>query len=281
MNHEDVIEYYAKNRNAYKDAWGLEKNMQLNLGLWFKKTKSLSQAFKNLNAEIADRSNAAEGDIVLDAGCGVGGTSIYLAQNHKCRTHGITLVPQQKDEALKNASKAKVSHLTDFQIMDYCDTTFPDEHFDIIVGIESICHAPSKREFLAEAYRLLKPGGRLVLAENLQAKEKLTSREYDQLYTYGFNGCKITSLDTEEEYLRNLKEIGFTEFECEDMTSYIVPSVKRLRRFYYPAWLYNHYRALIGKPFGETEKANTRMCYYLYTGIKNKLWSYGLIRAVK
>lgn len=281
MDRKDIIEYYNKSRNAYKDAWGLEKNMQLNLGFWYQDTKSLRQALENLNADVAVRSNAMEGDIILDAGCGVGGTSIYLASNHGCQTHGITLVPRQVDDARKNASKANVSHLTDFQVMDYCDTTFPDEQFDIILGIESICHAPSKRKFLAEAYRLLKPGGRLVLAENLQAKEHLTPKEYDQLYTYGFNGCKINSLDTEEEYLGNLKDVGFSSYECEDMTPYVIPSVRRLRRFYYPAWLYNQYRALIGKPFGETEKANTRMCYYLYTGIKNKLWSYGMITAVK
>lgn len=281
MDRSSIVEYYNKSRNAYKDAWGLEKYMQLNLGLWYKNTKNLAQAFENLNAEVAKRANAEEGDTLLDAGCGVGGTSIYMAKNHGFEAHGITLVPQQAADAHENAVLEKVSHLTDFQVMDYCNTSFEDEQFDVIVGIESICHAPSKKRFLTEAYRLLKPGGRLVLAENLQAKEKLTPTEYDQLYTYGFNGCKINSLDTENQYLQNLEKIGFREYECEDMTRHVIPSVRRLRRFYYPAWLYNQYRALIGKPFGHTEIANTRMCYYLYTGIKNGLWSYGLIRAVK
>lgn len=281
MTREDIIEYYIKSRNAYKDGWGLDKNMQLNLGFWYPDTKTLSEALKNLNAKIATEAEALPGHLLLDAGCGVGGTSIYMARNHGCKTYGINLVPHQVANARKNAENAGLAEQTNFQIMDYCHTTFPDNHFDIVLGIESICHAPSKREFLTEAYRILKPGGRLVLAENLQAKEDLTPKEHDQLYTFGFHGCKITSLDTEEEYMKNLGEVGFREYECKDMTSYVMPSVRRLRRLYYPAWLYNQYRALIGKPFGETELANTKMCYYLYTGLKNKLWSYGLIRAVK
>lgn len=281
MTHEDIIEYYVKSRNAYNDGWGLEKNMQLNLGLWYKNTKSLSEALNNLNAEIALKSEAGPGDLLLDAGCGVGGTCIYMAGNHGCITYGINLVPQQVEEARKNAKKAGLTEQTDFEVMDYCHTSFPDDHFDIILGIESICHAPSKRKFLTEAHRILKPGGRLVLAETLQAKKELTPREHDQLFTFGFHGCKITSLYTEKDYLKNLGEVGFRQYECVDMTSYVMPSVRRLRRLYYPAWLYNQYRALIGKPFGETEKAHTKMSYYLYTGLKNKLWSYGVIRAVK
>lgn len=281
MFQDGVIEYYNKSLNAYKDAWGLEKNRQLNLGFWFSETKSLSEALRNLNVEVARRANASPGDRTLDAGCGVGGTCIYLATEHQCDAHGITLVPGQVELARKFSREAGVSYSTHFEVMDYNNTSFPDNYFDVVTGIESICHTPSKRTFLKEAYRILKPGGRLVLADTLQAKATLTPREHDYLYTYGFEGCKISSLDTPEQHLENLKELGYSQYQHEDMTRYVWPSIRRLRMLYYPAWMYNQYRALIGKPFGETEKAHTRMCYYLYTGIKKNLWSYGLIQAVK
>lgn len=281
MLQDGIIEYYNKSLNAYKDAWGLERNRQLNLGFWFPGTRNLSQALENLNAEVAKRAQVGPGDRILDAGCGVGGTSIYLAANHQCQSTGITLVPRQVEMAQNFAREAGVVDRTRFEVMDYCKTSFPDNHFDVVLGIESICHATSKREFLKEAYRVLKPGGRLVLAENLQAKATLTPAEHEILYTYGFEGCKIDSLDTEADYLQNLNDLGFSRFACEDMTTYVWPSIRRLRRIYYLARMYNLYRALIGQPYGTTEKAHTRMCYYLYTGLKEKLWSYGLIEAVK
>lgn len=281
MVEDSIIEYYNKTLNAYKDGWALEKNRQLNMGLWFPGTKSLSEALQNLNEELARKANISAGHRVLDAGCGVGGTCIHLASRYDCNAYGITLVPGQVELAQRFAMESNVSDRTDFRIMNYCHTTFPDNYFDAIVGIESICHTPDKRSFLTEALRILKPGGRLVFAENLQAKPRLTPKEHKILYTYAYEGCKISTLFTGEQYLTNLKELGFSDYKIDDVTPYIWPSIRRMRRLYYFAWIYNKYRAWAGRPFGPTELAHTRMCYYLYTSLKRNLWSYGLVQATK
>lgn len=277
----DIITYYEECENAYRDAWGMDHNKQLNLGLWEKGTKNLSEALFNLNKKIAELAGITKNSIVLDAGCGVGGTAIYLAKNFDCKVTGISITPRQIDLAKKNAMKEGLESLTNFQVMDFCRTNLPDESFDVVIGMESIVYAEPKSAFLKEAFRLLRPGGSLVLAENLQGKEKLTQSEYDILYTHGFNGCKVKSLDTEEAYIKNLKDAGFKEFSCEDKTQEIRPSVVRLRRFYYVAWAYNKWYRLMGKPFSATQEANTKMCYYLLSGLDKGLWKYGLIRAVK
>lgn len=281
VSQEDIIEYYRKCNNAYRDAWGMDKNMQLNLGLWKRGTKNLSQALLNLNKEIAMHAELKESDVLLDAGCGVGGSAIYMAKNFGCKAIGISLVEDQIIKARENAKTYQMEGLTEFQVMDYNRTDFEDNSFDVIIGIESICYAEPKSDFLKEAYRLLKKGGRLVLAENLQAKEKLNSREYDELYTYAFHACKVQSLETEANYMKHMEKVGFSSFQCMDYTEQIQPSIRRLRRFYYPAYLYNKYHALIGRPFSKTQLANTKMCYYLQTSLKKKLWSYALIKAVK
>lgn len=277
----EIAEYYRLCNNAYRDAWGLDRNMQLNLGLWKKGTKNLSQALYHLNEEIAQYTELKKGDKVLDAGCGVGGTAIHLAKNYACEVIGITLAPNQLEQAKENVQKAGLDDSCNFQLMDFTSTDFADESFDVIIGIESICYAEPKSAFLKEAKRLLKKGGRLVLAENLQAKKELNQNEYDCLYTHAFNGCKVKSLDTEEEYLNNLKQLGFSSANCFDYTEFIRPSIRRLRRFYYPAWLYNCWHQLIGKPFSETQEANTKMCYYLQSSLNRALWKYGIIKAVK
>lgn len=278
---KEIVSYYEECDNAYRDAWGMDSNMQLNLGLWKPGTKKLSEALVHLNEEIASLGEISKEHKVLDAGCGVGGTAIHLAKTIGCHVTGITLTPHQAEKAKENASKHAVTHLTNFQVMNYMKTSFRDEHFDIITGLESICYAEPKIDFIKEAYRLLKPGGKLILAENLQGKEKLNEKEFDELYTFAFHGCKVQSLDTANQYLNNLEQTGFKQFECLDYTELIRPSIKRLRRFFYPAWAYNKFHRLIGKPFSATQEANTKMCYYLQTSLSKGLWTYGLIKAIK
>jgi len=277
----DIIDYYEQCENAYRDAWGMDQNLQLNLGLWEKGTKSLAQALLNLNAKIAELAEIDQHTKVLDAGCGVGGTAIYLAKNFNCKVSGISITERQINFARANAKAARVDQLVDFMQQNFMQTNFPDESFDVIIGMESICYAEPKMDFLKEAKRLLKPGGRLVLAENLQGKAELSEKEDKILYQNGFNGCKVKSLDTEAEYRNNLAELEFQSVECIDKSKAVRPSILRLRRFFYPAWLYNQWHRLIGKGFSKTQEANTKMCYYLLSGLDKGLWKYGLIKAVK
>lgn len=276
-----IEEYYRECEHSYRDAWGLDKNMQLNLGLWEEGATNLSQALTQLNKTIAELAKIDKNSEILDAGCGVGGSAIYLAKHFGAKVTGITLSPEQLKLAQQNAEKAGLSHLIKFEIGDFSRTRFQDSNFDVIIGIESICYAEPKIDFIKEAYRLLKKGGRLVLAENLQAKEKLNKKEHDILYTYGFNGCKVVSLDTVKQYKSNLNEVGFKDFLHIDKSKEVRPSILRLRRFFYLAWIYNKWHEFIGKKFSDTKLANTTMCYYLLSGLDKSLWEYGLLRSIK
>ncbi len=278
---QNIVNYYLQCNNAYRDAWNLDRNMQLNLGLWKKGTKNLAEALQNLNREVAELAQIKATDVVLDAGCGVGGTAIYLAKNFGCKVVGITITPSQALQAIENAKLNGVEEFCTFKAMNYMHTFFDDESFDVVLGIESICYAEPKLDFLKEAKRLLKNDGRLILAENLQAKANLSPNEYQSLYTNAFNGCQVKSLDTAEQYLQNLKDLGFQKFACTDYTKFIVPSIKRLRRFYYPAALYNLVHRWMGKPFSQIQEANTKMCYHLLSSLNAGLWKYGIISAKK
>ena len=276
-----IVSYYQECDNAYRDAWGMDKNMQLNLGIWNSSTKKLSEALVNLNNEMMTLLQLNKADHVLDAGCGVGGTLIHFAKAAGCTGVGITLTPHQAEKATMNAQKAGVSHLLRFEVMDYTNTSFESEQFTAITGIESICYAAPKMAFLKEAKRLLKPGGRIALAENLQGKDDLTKKEIKSVYTDAFNGCQVISLDTEKQYKNNLKALSFHNIQCIDETVRIRPSIVRLRKFYYPAVAYNLAHRVIGKRFSKTQEANTKMCYHLLSSLDAGLWKYGLILATK
>ncbi len=277
----NIKEYYVSCENAYRDFWDLEHSGSMCLGFWKKGTKNLREALAYQNEVMADKVGITGHDRVLDAGCGVGGSAVFLAKRVGCKVTGITLVEDQVQKATAYASRNAVNQLVDFQRQDYTNTNFPDASFDVVWGVESICYAEPKTAFIDEAFRLLKPGGRLIIAENLATKEEMTPSERSDLYDNGFKLCMVNSLDTADQYRSNLSAAGFEQVSIDDVTELIRPSINRLHLGYYPATAYNKVKNLLGRNFSPVQLGNTKMLYYLHKSLKQKLWEYGLIYAQK
>src|SRR2546430_12085292 len=99
---------------------------------------------------------------------GVGGSAIWLARTFDVQMVGITPVSSQVERARGFAAQRGVSDRVRFAKEDYLHTSFPDASFDVIWAVESICHAADKAAFYREARRLLRPGGRLGIVEDLR-----------------------------------------------------------------------------------------------------------------
>lgn len=102
---------------------------------------------------------------VLDVGCGIGGTSRYLAKKFgtNASVTGITLSPVQAQRANNLATSQNISNAK-FEVMDALDMKFPDNSFDLVWGCESGEHMPDKKQYIEEMARVLKPGGKIVVA---------------------------------------------------------------------------------------------------------------------
>lgn len=171
---------------------------------------------------------------VLDAGCGEGGVSTYLARKHQCSIEGITLVPFEVERANTLARKLGVSEMVNYQVMDYSNTAFKDDHFDAIYTIETLVHSPDIRRTFKEFYRILRKGGRVAFFEYSIAEDgEFSSYELNILdmviKSAGGFGLK--------DFRHNrcpqlLKESGFEKIMAEDITENVAPSVYRLKRFF-------------------------------------------------
>lgn len=117
-------------------------------------------------AEVDPSTWATSGDRphILDVGCGIGGSSLYLAQKYNATAIGITLSPVQASRATERAKEAGLASDVQFQVADALDTPFADDTFDFVWSMESGEHMPDKEKFLAECYRVLKPGGTFLMA---------------------------------------------------------------------------------------------------------------------
>lgn len=101
---------------------------------------------------------------ILDVGCGIGGSSLYLAHKYNAQATGITLSPVQAKRATQRAQEAGLGTEVQFQVADALDMPFPDHSFDLVWSMESGEHMPDKEKFLQECYRVLKPGGTFLMA---------------------------------------------------------------------------------------------------------------------
>merc|ERR1719445_5103 len=111
---------------------------------------------------------------VLDVGCGVGGTSRYLAKNLGPNSHvtGITLSPNQAKRATELAKEQNVRN-ADFVVMDALNMSYPDNSFDFVWACESGEHMPDKEAYINQMMRVLKPEGKFVMATWCQRDDRI------------------------------------------------------------------------------------------------------------
>ena len=277
--HNKIIEYYNSTENAYKDSWDLENSLAIHYGYWDERVKNFSQSLARMNEVMADAAAIKPADVILDAGCGIGGSSIFLAQQIGCRVTGISLSEKQIFKARELAKLKGVGDKTKFDTMNYCATSYPDNSFDVVWACESICYADDKELFIKEAFRILKPNGRLLIADGFVSDFK--NNEHPIIRNW-LDGWQVNYLESPERFQAFMKNTGFKNICYRNISSFTLHSSKRLYKFYFLANLYLLWKTLtFSNRATEMQKKNIDACKYQFKGMNKKLWQYGLIVGTK
>lgn len=276
---EDIITYYDRCEINYKRWWDLDRSLAMHAGFWDETTQTLSQALMKENEVLADMAYIKAGERVLDAGCGVGGSSIYLAEKRGCKVTGITLCAKQVQTAQQKAKEKKLTVYPEFLEMDYTNTKFPDETFDVVWALESVCHAADKRDFIREAWRILKRRGRLILADGFKSRNEYSESERKYLDS-AFNGWAVNSIESVPNFEKFLNEQGFKNIIKTDATPKVLPSSRRLFLYSFPAILWSK----CGEYLGWSTKTQTddfKSYNYQYWTVRKGLSKYMIFYAEK
>jgi MPBQ/MSBQ methyltransferase len=163
---------------------------------------------------------------VLDVGCGIGGTSRFLAVHRPNWTvTGISISPEQVKRASALAIKQNVFNV-DFRCCDAMSMPFPDSSFDVVWSCESAEHMPDKAAFIKECLRVLKPGGRFVLATWCQRDDSLkpfTEMDRDRLDFLYKEWCH-PKFESIQEYEKLSQSNGLRGIQTADWTEPTLPS---------------------------------------------------------
>lgn len=142
-----------------------------------------------------------------------------------------------------------------------------------------MCYAPDKEEFLKEAFRVLKPGGRLVLLDGFRTGRPFSTTE-DSLFREWLRGWTIPNLAIASEFLALAQSIGFSDCLFRDISKQMLPSMRRLRRLaitFYP--LESILRVF--RVRSSIQHQNIKSARLQWEAIKLGLWIYGVVYALK
>jgi len=206
-----VAEHYDELDRFYRGIWG----EHVHHGLWLTGRETPGQAVEALIAHMAATLGLKPGQHVCDIGCGYGATAEWLAIKHGVHVTGVTLSSVQLQRA---ESRAAGSSLLAFTREDWLSNAFEDGVFDHVIAIESSEHMPDKQKFFDEAFRTLRPDGRLAVYAWL-ARADARSWEKSLFLEPICREGRLPGMGTEEEYRAWAINAGFIVDGFDDLSA--------------------------------------------------------------
>lgn len=220
---ERIRQLYDRTTGGWVDVWG-EHLHHGHYGSDGSAKVDHQQAQVDMVDRLLDWAGPVEGPtkLVLDAGCGVGGSARHLATRLGAEVEGLTLSPVQAGIARRlSAGRPDVR----FTVADATRAPFETGSFDLVWALESAEHMPDKGAFLRECSRVLRPGGRLVLATWCHRPEPppLHRRDRLQLDTISWSYGRSLTWVSESTYSTALAEGPWTQARTEDWSAAVAP----------------------------------------------------------
>ncbi len=213
----DVRAYYDKNTPLFLRYGSSPETQTIHRSLWPQGVTSLEKALavsNNLVLEEA-RSLGLANPRILDLGCGVGATLFHVLSNLGAGSGvGVTLSAIQAHIAQSTRQNLSFTNAAFLQ-GDFHHVPLR-ESFDLIYSIEAFVHAQQPAQYLHEAARLLKPGGRLVFLDDFHLSH---DSDYAQSWMKAYQeGWYVPNMQTADELIVSALTVGLTLRETQLLT---------------------------------------------------------------
>ena len=231
MKKSDNKDFYQKNWQLIVKLLKVDRTHCIHHGYYEKGIRTHLQAVNNLNNLVDSllglKKDKTKTKKILDAGCGIGGTVVYLAEKYPtAKFTGITKVPEHIKLAKNYAEEKQVIANTDFISKDFTNTSFSNNQFEVVYLVESSCYAPDKQILIKEMQRILKPNGTLIIIDIFLTNIK-QNYFIKNIYKWFCKGWGLPNLIKLEEFKDSLKTEGFHEITERDLTKNITRTIFR------------------------------------------------------
>lgn len=206
-----IQEHYDLASPYYEKLWG----QHIHHGYWITGKESKEAAAQNLIELLIDKSGLKPKSKVLDVGCGIGGTSMYLARKFGCHVTGITISPVQVEMATKSSQGLDIKNKPKFLVDDANDISVTGK-FDVVWSVEMISHLNNRDNLFKRANELLKPGGKMCITDWF--KDDNLDKELERKYIEPIEKGMLVSLPSLSEYNQYLDKYDFRLVYYEDIS---------------------------------------------------------------
>jgi MPBQ/MSBQ methyltransferase len=226
-------QYYSEAGPDYA-AWSREFNMHFGYYRAGANPLRREAMLEQMNAEVLSRlkQDGIPEPRLLDLGCGLGATLRSFARRlPRTKLTGITRVPWQVEQARSLNHAAGCGERVAVVEGDYEDAPFlTSDSYDGVYALESSCHAhgADKGLLLKEAHRLLRPGGRIVVADGFLARGRFNSGLQKRIYRKLCECWVIEELAQLDAFTSRLKQLGFVDITVERLQMRVAPSVAHI-----------------------------------------------------
>jgi tocopherol O-methyltransferase len=210
---EKVSKFYDLGSPLYLEVYG----SHIHDGYYLTAKETKQQAQENLTRLLVEKARIKEGAKVLDVGCGVGGSSIWLAEHLGATTVGITISPVQVEIARKLAQERHVN--SSFLIMDAENMQF-DDAFDVVWVLAAATHFSDQESFVRTATRFLRPGGKFVIFDWML--DEHVQNALDRYVRPVAERMLLSSIYPLNSYLEWFIDGGYRVTYAEDVTDHTV-----------------------------------------------------------
>lgn len=224
QNTIEMVDLYNEATEDY-EFWSKDFNMHFGYYKWFKTNPFKRDAMLNeMNRQVLNRLHISDRKHrLIDLGCGMGSTLRYALNTFKnLSAYGVTLSDFQikhRNTLLKDKKGIIIKE-------DYNHTSFQPNTFNSALAIESFCHSGHSIKSLKEAHRILKPKGRLVIADAFLKKDtKHLNMSERYAYKQLCGHWSLEKLATINDIKTDLETIGFTDVKIENISWRVAPSV--------------------------------------------------------
>ena len=204
-----VALHYNELDSFYREIWG----DHVHHGFWRTGLETSTEAADALTRLVAERLDLKPGLSACDIGCGYGETARLFSSRFGVSIEGVTISESQFLLAMERPAPG-----VSITLCDWLRNSFPDGHFDRAYAIESSEHIGDKHRFFSEAFRVLRPGGRLVVCAwlaNAGASGLEQRLLLERICRYG----RLTGMGTEADYRAFASCAGFDVLAADDISA--------------------------------------------------------------
>ena len=218
----DAARHYDELDWLYRELWG----EHIHHGLWSSGRETPTVALEQLVKLVAERATIGPGTTVVDVGCGYGATARLLQREYGAEVTAITVSRAQYEYARRKsngdlteqaAPTVRRSGSVTYLLGDWLENDLPSSACDAVIAIESTEHIADKAQCFAEALRVLRPGGRLVVCAWLAGQRPRRWQVRHLLEPICREG-RLAGMGTVGEYRDLLARAGLELIGFEDLS---------------------------------------------------------------